>query len=296
MNSKTARPSFLKNLKHTLKIFGGSLKNLKQDPLQPRSEKINIKPNTLQVWMIGHATTLINFYGTVILTDPVFSDALPIPKRVVKAAYRIKELPLLDVVFISHAHRDHLDKASLRQLSKKTKTVVVSRNCSRFVKRAKFKRMLELDWGQEQKLNGLTVKAFKPVHWGERYPWQTYLNLGYNSYLLKKNGKSVFFCGDSAYGEFFKSVSNPQSIDLAILPIGAYLPPSFRKHHMDPADALKAFSDLRAKYLIPIHWGNFRLSLEPLDEPPKRLAELAAQKGVKERVYILKNGESFELT
>jgi len=115
----------------------------------------------------------------------------------------------------------------------------------------------------------------------------------YNAYVIKKNGKEIFFGGDSGYGPFFKQVGKLFSIDIAFLGIGAYCPDSFQKMHKSPEDSLRAFIDLRADSMIPIHYGDFRLSLEPMDEPPKRLRAASKKKGISDRVHILENGESF---
>jgi len=72
--------------------------------------------------------------------------------------------------------------------------------------RHRFGHVVELDWETPCTFGDVKITAFQPVHWGDRYFWER-KRRGYNSYLLEKNGKSVFFCGDSAYGEFFSSIA-----------------------------------------------------------------------------------------
>ena len=157
-----------------------------------------------------------------------------------------------------------------------------------------FKNVVELGWGETYK-NGITIHAFKPKHWGMRFPWEK-IKRGYNSYLIESNGKSIFFAGDTGYSDLFKEIGSRYFVDLAIFPIAAYnRPPTFRPVHMTPGDAIQAFKDLKAKNLIPIHWGNFRLSLEPMNEPPTILKNLAKIENIEDRVHILENGKSFHI-
>jgi len=75
-----------------------------------------------------------------------------------------------------------------------------------------------------------------------------------------------------------------------LLPIGAYHPESFRHVHMGPDEAVRAFKDLRAQKLVPMHYGSFRLSFEEMDEPPRWLAEIADQQRISESVCVLEEG------
>lgn len=246
--------------------------------------------------MIGHASTLINFYGTMIITDPVLVASLPFPKRIVKPGFLAKDLPPIDIVLISHAHLDHLNIPSLRLLAKKSKLIIVPKNCADLVSKLGFPHVSELNWGETKVVGSVSVSAFKPRHWGQRVPWEG-VKRHYNSYIVENNKtkRSVFFCGDSGYDKYFKNIGQKYNIDLALLPIGAYSPSLFRRIHMDPLDALAALIDLRAKAMVPIHWGSFRLSLEPLDEPPKILSVYSQKFGLVDKVHILNNGESYSV-
>lgn len=259
------------------------------------SENIEIKETELKIWMIGHATTLINFYGTTILTDPIFTRGLPFPARLVQPGVKIDQLPKIDFVLISHGHLDHFNKPSLKKLIAKTNTIIIPRNCKDLLRGMHYKNIAQLDWNQTQEISSVKITAFQPVHWGDRYHWQAHLNRGYNSYILQKNAKTIFFCGDSGYGNFFTKLGSIYNVDIALLPINSYNPPAFRQIHLNPQDAIQAFSELKAKHLLPIHWGNFRLSFESMKEPPQLIAKLAKEKGIEDKVHILQNGESFTL-
>lgn len=257
-------------------------------------EKIDIKPGEIKMWMVGHATLLINFFGITILTDPVFTNWLP-TKRLVHIGYNIKDLPKIDYVLISHAHMDHFSISSLKKLANTDTTLILPKNCSDLVTGMRYKEILEIGYGQTLDFEGLKISAHKAEHWGERYPWQR-KGRGYNSYILKKEDKTIFFAGDTGYApEMFKKLSTEKT-DIALLPIGAYYPwNDYYKIHLDPKEAFQAFEELEAKFFIPIHFGNFRLSYEPLDEPPTLLAEIAAKKNMPEKIKILYNGQTFTL-
>jgi hypothetical protein len=110
-------------------------------------------------------------------------------------------------------------------------------------------------------------------------------------YILRSTDCTVFFSGDTGYGTFLKDIGSRFSIDIALLPIGAYKPYKwFKNIHLHPTTALQAFLDLNARHLIPIHWGTFKISDEPLAEPPLLLAKEAERLGVQDRVHILPNG------
>jgi L-ascorbate metabolism protein UlaG (beta-lactamase superfamily) len=113
-------------------------------------------------------------------------------------------------------------------------------------------------------------------------------------YVIQSDDSTVYFSGDTGYGEFFKEIGTRFSIDLALLPIGAYKPYDwFKEIHLNPYSALQAFLDLKAKHLIPIHWGTFKISDEPIKEPPILLMQEAERRRVNERIHVLDNGESF---
>jgi L-ascorbate metabolism protein UlaG (beta-lactamase superfamily) len=295
MSNNTPRPTF----KEILPFMGFMLKSAVTDSIKPikkpEPSDVTIKNDEIRIWAIGHATTLINFYGTTILTDPVFANWIPFPRRLVAPGISIDQLPNIDYIIISHGHLDHFNRKSLKQLASKTKTLVIPKNSIDIVKGMDFKKVIETEWSTPYNFDDMEIFAFQPRHWGQRFPWERVVR-GFNSYILKKNDKCMFFCGDSGYGDIFKTLGGKLKIDIALLPIGAYLPRDFMKpHHMNPEEALQAFIDLRAEHFIPIHWGNFRLSLEPIDEPPQLLNKLAAQKGIADKIHILKNGQSFTL-
>ncbi len=276
-----------------LRILGRNVWDLFTPMQQMKAEAIVIREDEVRVWMVGHATTLINFFGTTILTDPVLKNALPFPRRLVAPGYTAEALPTLDFIVVSHAHLDHCNVPTLRRLAAKTKTLVLPSHCSNIVKGISFTEIKELNWGERLTQPGIEMTAYRAEHWGERWPWEKEQSRGFNCYVFKKNGRNIFFGGDTGYGPFFKSIGGRHTIDIALLPISAYKPDIFRRHHMNPIEAHQAFQDLKSAHCVPIHWGSFRLSLEPMEEPPQLFMQQARQNNLLNKVHLLRNGQSF---
>ncbi len=265
---------------------------------------------------VGHATVFINFFGTMILTDPIYSNRVgKIIKRRVAPGIKLEELPPLDLVLVSHAHFDHLDRQTLKKLAPKTRTLIIAKNCRDLVEDLGFEKIMELDWDQKYEehnspqspltLRGeapslriregeLRILSFRPRHWGTRVPWER-IKRGYNSYILSKNAVNIFFAGDTAYSRTLIEALKNHQIDIALLPIGAYSPPYFRTFHLSPEDAARMFEEMGAKILIPIHWGVFKLSLEPMDEPPEGINKEMQARNQKDKLKLLRPGEYFFL-
>jgi L-ascorbate metabolism protein UlaG (beta-lactamase superfamily) len=230
----------------------------------------------LTVAWLGHATVLLNFHGTWIITDPVLEERVGIgrgrvklgPRRLVKPALRARELPPLDVVLLSHAHMDHTDIGTLRSLRRDVPVIVQERNGD-LVRR--FRSVEELSWGDATTVDGVTVESVEARHWGARMV--TDRHRGYGGYLLDKAGRSVLFAGDTAFTDTFDRLGARVKVDLAILPIGAYDP--WIANHASPEQAWRMFKGLGAEYLLPVHHSTFRLSREPVEEPMQRLLTAA---------------------
>ena len=114
---------------------------------------------------------------------------------------------------------------------------------------------------------------------------------GFGGFVIEANRRTIFHCGDSAYFPGFQEIGERYDIEVALLPIGAYDPPSGREVHMNPEEAVQAFLELRAKKLVPMHYGTFRLGYEPLDEPLPRLLSRAGEAGIGDDVIVMKEGE-----
>ncbi len=242
-----------------------------------------------EITYIGHATTFLEMDGKFVLTDPMFSGKALVVPRVRPPSHRLEELPAPHLVLISHSHFDHLDLNTLKRIPVRA-TILVPPKVGELVREVFGGRVVELKKWETFSINGLTVTAVPARHHGMRF--LTDFHRGYTGYVVQSNNCTVYFAGDSAYFKGFKKIGQRFSIDIALLPIGAYRPRLYmRLVHMDPREALQAFIDLRARWMIPIHWGTFRLSLERPDEPLQLLKRYMDRMGLKDRVKILHHGE-----
>jgi L-ascorbate metabolism protein UlaG (beta-lactamase superfamily) len=276
-----------------------SVPELKPDPLSWDN-------STITAAWIGHATVLINFFGTWIITDPVFSERIGLdvfrlftlgPRRLVLPALTMEELPPIDIILVSHGHMDHMDTPSLREFDRGT-PVVIAKHTLDIIEGLGFEKVYEIDWNEFSLIGDVRVEALQVRHFGWRYPWEEDRSRGnpegrsYNAYLISKNGHHILFGGDTAYQEFFMKLPERElSIDLAILPIGAYDP--WIRSHANPEQALAMTDHMKASYLLPIHWNTFIQSDEPTSEPMQRL--MAAAENQPERIALQKIGETWEM-
>jgi L-ascorbate metabolism protein UlaG (beta-lactamase superfamily) len=231
--------------------------------------------HTLAAAWIGHATVLLRIGGLNILTDPVFSNRVGLgmglftlgPRRKISPALAIGELPPLDLILISHAHFDHLDRPSLSRLAK-TAQVITAAGTRDLLDDLGFQRVTELRWGESLQIGPLEVRAQEVRHWGARTFFDT--QRGYNGYFLKSADRRILFAGDTAYQEFFRSCG---PVDLAIFDISAYDP--YIQAHANPEQTWAMAGHLPADFILPVHHGTFNLSHEPMDEPLARLLAAA---------------------
>jgi L-ascorbate metabolism protein UlaG (beta-lactamase superfamily) len=226
------------------------------------------------VW-VGHATVLLRIDGMTILTDPVFSSRIGLglwlatlgPKRRVAPALSIASLPPIDLILVSHAHFDHLDRQSLARLPKKS-SVITAAHTQDLIRDLGFRRVHELRWGEHLTLGGLTITARRVNHWGARTFYDRHR--GFNAYLIESGRHRVLYGGDTAYHEDFKDIGK---VDLAIFGIGAYDP--YIHAHATPEQAWTMAQHVAADFVLPIHHSTFRLSHEPMREPMERILTAA---------------------
>lgn len=243
-------------------------------PVAPRAP---LPPDGSWLAWLGHASFLLRLSGRTVAVDPVLSD------RILGAGQRLTpagldRLPPLDLLLISHNHYDHLDAPTVRALPRDT-PVVAPGGLGRWFRRRGFTDVTELDWWESLELapargagDGLGV-AFVPAHhWSRRSLFDHCASLWGGWVLTAAGGPRVYHAGDSGYGPFFTEIgARYPGIDVAMLPIGAYAPRWFmRPVHVDPEEAVRAAQDVGARALVPMHWGTFRLSREPVLEPIER--------------------------
>lgn len=274
----------------TVTPWPGSLENTAKPEVAGQ-----LKDGEISTTFINHATHLIQLKGINLITDPAFSERVsPFtwigPKRVRRPGIELKDLPKIDVVLISHNHYDHMDEASIRELSKKfDPTFIVPLGNGVLIKGMGAKKIVELDWWQSVELpekNSLTLVPAQ--HWSRRSMFDTNKALWGGFVVRAADKRQIYFAGDTGYGNLFKEIKNKfGAMDFAILPIGAYEPRWFMKEqHMNPEEAVQAHLDLESKFSLGTHFGTFQLTDEGIDEPKKALAEALTKMQVESSRFI----------
>jgi L-ascorbate metabolism protein UlaG (beta-lactamase superfamily) len=260
--------------------------SLPAPPLKPDLSRWHDR--ALAASWLGHATILLRIDGTTILTDPVLSNRVGLglgvitggPRRFVAPALSLRELPAIDVILISHAHFDHLDRPTLNRLSKRAH-VITAPHTADLLRDLGFAHVTELRWGESATVGSLTITAQQVRHWGARTLYDRHR--GYNAYVIQSPTHRVLYGGDTAHCDHFKDV-NP--VDLAILGIGGYDP--YVMAHATPEQAWDMAQQCRAEGILPMHHSTFRLSQEPVNEPIERI--LAAAGNDADRVIVRQIG------
>jgi L-ascorbate metabolism protein UlaG (beta-lactamase superfamily) len=263
---------------------------LKPDPTAWPNDRITVSN-------LGHACLLMNYLGVRVITDPSLFDRVGLavdsmftigPKRISAPPLTPAELQDVQLILITHAHMDHLDVRSLKALPKSA-TVVACDKCSRIIKPLGFANVRELKWGESTEFSGLKITAMGARHWGRRWP-PLGADYGFDSFVLEKDRRRMLIACDSAYTDLFAPLaSNPPEV--AVLSNGAYDP--WIWNHANPEQVWAMFKQTGATYLLPIHWGTFRLGKEPMDEPMTRL--IAAAGPESDRVVLREIGGTWTL-
>jgi L-ascorbate metabolism protein UlaG (beta-lactamase superfamily) len=267
-------------------------------PMTGESMKpVLVSPRELGVTFIGHSSFMVQIAGRKLLIDPVFAERLIALRRLRRPGVKIKDLPATDLVLLSHAHMDHLNRPSLRRIVAHNNKVagrapiaVVPWGVEDLVSDLGFARVVTLEWWQTKSIGGLEITMTPCKHWGARFFKDTHR--GFGGYVIHGGGHALYHSGDTAYFDGFAKIGSRLKPEVALLPIGAYRPDSYRGVHTCPEEALQAFLDLGARRMIPMHYGTFRLSQEPMEEPVERLMAAARQAGVAGSVCVLPEGET----
>lgn len=298
------QPSIFRKLKQ---LYGVASESHRLPLTGATSEPLLVQPEQLGITFIGHSSFLIQVAGRNLLIDPVFATRLILLRRQRRPGLRIADLPPIDAVLLTHAHLDHLNLPSLRKIVRHARRltgvapqVIVPRGVGDLVDKLGFRNVTELEWWQTAALEADTPEQALQVtmtpcrHWGARMFKDTHRH--YGGYVIEGAGHSVYHSGDTAYFNGFREIGHRLQPQVALLPIGAYFPDSYRAVHTSPEEALQAFSDLcTARMMIPMHFGTFPLGREPMAEPPVRLLAAARQAGLADRVRVLAEGETLEV-
>ena len=255
------------------------------------------------VTFIGHSSFLLQSGGHNLLIDPVFAKRLILLRRQRRPGLRVRDLPRIDAVLLSHAHMDHLNRPSLRAVVREMRKrglpapiTIVPNGVEDLVQNLGFSEVRTLGWWESTELTGgvaetTKITATPAKHWGARMFKDTHR--GFGGYVVASPGApTIYHSGDTAYFGGFAEIGRKLAPDVALLPIGAYFPDSYRAVHTSPEEALRAFRELGADTMVPMHYNTFRLGREPMTEPLPRLLAAANLAGIAEQIHPLTEGET----
>jgi N-acyl-phosphatidylethanolamine-hydrolysing phospholipase D len=267
--------------------------------VEPERDRIkNPDPDQIQITWVGHSTFLIQMDGVNILTDPIFNDrSSPFSfwgiKRLAAPGILFEDLPPIHIVLISHNHYDHLDQHTIERLANRP-NYLTPLGLARWLKKRKIDHPIELDWWQSASMRGLKFRSVPAQHFSGRSPFDRNRTLWSGWVVEGKTGK-IFFGGDTGYSPVFKEIGKRfGSMRLSLIPIGAYRPRWFMGPvHVNPPEAIRIHQDTNSQQSIASHWGTFKLSDEPIGEPPLYLEKALKEAGLdKNKFLIMKFGET----
>jgi len=238
---------------------------------------------------LGHASWLVQLDGVSLAIDPVLSESLHgILRRNVPAPLAAAAMPRLEAQLVTHSHYDHLDRPTLLALGAR---VVTGTGLGAVVRPLPAR---ELGWWESETIGSVRVTYVPSQHWSRRGLFDTNKTL-WGGFVIEGSTARIYHSGDTAWFEGFAEIGRRfPGLDAALLPIGAYDPPWFmEQQHLNPEQAVRAFGELGARDFFAMHWGTFKLTDEPLDEPPRRLAEEWRRRALDPaRCRVLAVGES----
>lgn len=267
-------------------------------PLAHRPTPATWDDNRLTFSWLGHATVLVNFYGLRILVDPALFARVGVdltlgtlgPKRLTACALTPEELPEIDLVLVSHAHFDHLDRPSLAAVRGRP-AAVMAHGTSDLLPRKRYASATELRWGETHRVNTLRgdalVRSIEVKHWGARVRRDSWR--GYTGFTVEREGRKLLFGGDTADTTLFASSHRAHGpFEAAFMPVGAYDP--WISNHCTPEQAVVMADAAGAQLIVPIHHQTYELSREPFLEPIERTR--AALAGEPDRLPLQQIGQT----
>jgi L-ascorbate metabolism protein UlaG (beta-lactamase superfamily) len=249
--------------------------------------------NGLHVTWLGHSSFLMQIDGVRVLIDPVFgNDVSPVPLLGIKRFQKkspvsTKDLPFIDAFFSSRGHRDHLERKTIEELADNVGFFLTPLGVGGILREwgIDSTKIHEYNWWQEGAVKGLSGQTLKFACTPARHfsgrgltDWNKTL---WASWVFIGSEHKVFYSGDTSYGFHFRQIGHHFGpFDLTLIENGQYSV-HWRYSHIMPEDGVKAHLELKGKYMLPVHWGSFNLSLHDWWEPVERASKEAESKGVK---------------
>ncbi|WP_421773445.1 MBL fold metallo-hydrolase [Gracilimonas sp.] len=258
----------------------------------------------MKITYVNHSTFLIQTAGVNILTDPVWSERVsPMsfagPKRFRPPGVRFEDLPPIDLIIISHNHYDHLDINTLKKLNEQFESrVIVPLGVDVYLNQEGIENTLPLDWEEKQPIDSdITVHSVQAQHFSARGLFDRDKTL-WSGYVIDTPVGSVYFAGDTGYGDFFKQIGEQHpDIKVGLIPIGAYKPRWFMKPmHVNPAEAIQIHKDVGAEISFGMHFGTFPLADDGMKDPENDFTQAMQQpENTGVNFKLLTEGDTFEV-
>lgn len=252
----------------------------------------------LKVTWLGHSSSLVQLGEKNILIDPILTKyASPVGftgvKRFSEVPIQLKDIPEIDVLLISHDHYDHLDYRTIPEIDDKVKNYIVPLGVESYLLDWDIdeSKIHTVAWWDELTIDDINFTATPSQHFSGRNPLKPNSTL-WCGFLFDDNYHSVYYSGDTGYSNSFKEIGERfGDVDLALVECGQY-DNAWANIHMNPKETIQAADDIKAKWMIPIHWGAFVLANHDWDEPPRLATEYGNNANV--NVSTPKIGETID--
>lgn len=267
-------------------------------PLRPDRRIFEEKTDAFN-WL-GHSAFLLRTGGKLLLTDPCLLSSTGL-KRLVPSPFSLSEITGVDVVLLSHAHRDHLDEKSMKQIiaANPDAHYYVPLKTAPLLRKLGAQKITEAGWYQQYPTigtHGPDVIFLPAKHWNRRWLTDTNRTL-WGSFIIRSENRTIYFAGDTAMSSHFREIGQLfPSISHAFMPVGAYKPHYMMNGaHIGPDEALEGFHQLGAAHFIPMHYGTYDLSDEPISEPLNIMKDHAKQGRLNGKLIAPAVGETVPL-
>ena len=253
------------------------------------------------MWL-GHACFFIRINGVSLLTDPCLGRVSGLMKRNIPIPCDVSDIQNIDYLLMSHGHRDHFDVSSLRKILRHNPDAqfLAPMDLGSLIRPLGTQNYQEAAWYQQYQIRheGLQITFLPAIHWNRRGLFD-FNDMLWGSFMIESPNYNIYFAGDTAYGDHFQQIRNTfneVTIDTAIMPIGAYKPAVIMQgSHVNPQESVKAFNELQSHNFVPMHFGTYDLSDEPMGEPIRTVRKLSRQGTLKGNLKELAVGEAWKL-